>query len=53
MTLNEATQSFQMDFIQRQIDHAQGNVTDAAANMGLHRSNLYRKMKQLGMNAEP
>lgn len=52
MSLNEATQSFQMDYIQRQIDHAQGNVTDAAANMGLHRSNLYRKMKQLGMNAD-
>jgi Nif-specific regulatory protein len=52
MTLNDATQSFQMDYIQRQIDHAKGNITDAAANMGLHRSNLYRKMKQLGMNSE-
>lgn len=52
MSLNEATQSFQMDYIQRQIDHAKGNITDAAANMGLHRSNLYRKMKQLGMNAD-
>jgi len=52
LSLNEATQSFQMDYIQRQIDHAKGNITDAAANMGLHRSNLYRKMKQLGMNAD-
>ena len=52
MSLSDATQSFQMDYIQRQIDHAKGNITDAAANMGLHRSNLYRKMKQLGMNAE-
>jgi len=52
LSLNEATQSFQMDYIQRQIDHAKGNITDAAANMSLHRSNLYRKMKQLGMSAE-
>ncbi len=52
LSLNEATHSFQMDYIQRQIDHARGNITDAAANMGLHRSNLYRKMKQLGMNAD-
>lgn len=52
MTLSDATQEFQMDFIQRQIDAARGNMTDAAANMGLHRSNLYRKMKQLGMNPE-
>ena len=52
LSLNEATQSFQMDYIQRQIDHAKGNITDAAANMGLHRSNLYRKMKQLDMSAE-
>ena len=52
LTLGDATQEFQIDFIQRQIDNAKGNMTEAAANMGLHRSNLYRKMKQLGMNAE-
>ena len=52
LSLNDATQNFQMDYIQRQIDHAKGNITDAAANMGLHRSNLYRKMKQLGMKAD-
>ena len=52
LTLGDATQEFQIDFIQRQIDKAKGNMTEAAANMGLHRSNLYRKMKQLGMNAE-
>ena len=26
-----------------------GNMTLAAARLGLHRSNLYRKMRQLGM----
>ena len=25
-------------------------MTDAAGSLGLHRSNLYRKMRQLGMS---
>jgi len=25
-------------------------MTDAAARLGLHRSNLYRKLKQLGLD---
>ena len=27
-------------------------MTDAAELLGLHRSNLYRKMRQLGMSTE-
>jgi transcriptional regulator with GAF, ATPase, and Fis domain len=50
LPLNEATRQFQCDYIQRHIKRANGNMTDAAARMGLHRSNLYRKMKQLGMS---
>jgi Nif-specific regulatory protein len=49
LALTEATRQFQIDYIRRHIDRARGNMTDAAAKMGLHRSNLYRKMKQLGM----
>ncbi|MFK7767599.1 MAG: sigma 54-interacting transcriptional regulator [Mariniblastus sp.] len=49
LPLTEATRQFQVDYIGRHIDRAKGNMTDAAAKMGLHRSNLYRKMKQLGM----
>lgn len=49
LALSEATRQFQVDYIRRHIDRARGNMTDAAAKMGLHRSNLYRKMKQLGM----
>ena len=49
LPLTEATRQFQCDYIQRHIDRAKGNMTDAAQRMGLHRSNLYRKMKQLGM----
>ena len=51
-SLTDATREFQRDFIQRHIDRARGNMTDAALRMGLHRSNLYRKMKQLGMNTD-
>ncbi|MGI9519324.1 MAG: sigma 54-interacting transcriptional regulator [Pirellulaceae bacterium] len=52
LPLAEATRQFQADYIQRHIKRAQGNMTDAAERMGLHRSNLYRKMKQLGMDQE-
>jgi transcriptional regulator with GAF, ATPase, and Fis domain len=50
LPLAEATRQFQCDYIQRHIDRTKGNMTDAATRMGLHRSNLYRKMKQLGMS---
>ena len=49
--LNEATKQFQVEHIDRAIDSCSGNMTDAAGDLGLHRSNLYRKMRQLGMNA--
>jgi Nif-specific regulatory protein len=47
--LSEATRQFQIAYIQSQVDRARGNMTDAAERLGLHRSNLYRKMHQLGM----
>lgn len=50
LPLTEATRQFQADYIERHIKRANGNMTDAAERMGLHRSNLYRKMKQLGMD---
>ena len=50
LPLAEATRQFQADHIQRAIDAARGNMTDAAARLGLHRSNLYRKMGQLGVS---
>ncbi len=54
LSLAEATDRFQITFIDRQIQLTSGNMTDAARAMGLHRSNLYRKMKQLGMDtADP
>lgn len=50
LTLSDATKQFQCDYIRRHIDRAGGNMTDAAGKLGLHRSNLYRKMRQLGMS---
>ena len=50
-TLSEATRQFQEQYIRQTIDTARGNMTTAAKRLGLHRSNLYRKMRQLGMPA--
>lgn len=48
--LDAATREFQKDFIRRSIKQVNNNMTDAAKLLGLHRSNLYRKMKQLKMS---
>jgi Nif-specific regulatory protein len=52
LPLNAATQRFQAEYVTRQIEAARGNMTTAATRLGLHRSNLYRKMHQLGMHAD-
>jgi len=51
-TLGDATADFQTQYIEAQIMACGRNVTQAAEKMGLQRSNLYRKMKQLGMKSE-
>lgn len=48
--LDKATREFQKDYIRRSIRQVNNNMTDAAKLLGLHRSNLYRKMKQLKMS---
>ncbi|MGI9456470.1 MAG: sigma-54 interaction domain-containing protein, partial [Aeoliella sp.] len=52
LPLQDATHDFQADYIQRTIDQVRGNVTEAAKLLGVHRSNLYRKMRSLGMEAD-
>jgi Nif-specific regulatory protein len=47
--LSEATNRFQQEYIRKAIRRVKGNMSEAARLMGLHRSNLYRKMRQLGM----
>ncbi|TWU62789.1 Transcriptional regulatory protein ZraR [Crateriforma conspicua] len=48
--LTEATRDFQIRHINGVIESVGGNMTAAAEKLGLHRSNLYRKMRQLGMS---
>jgi transcriptional regulator with GAF, ATPase, and Fis domain len=50
LPLADATNKFQSDYIEQTIDRAGGNMSEAAKRLGLHRSNLYRKMRQLEMN---
>jgi Nif-specific regulatory protein len=47
--LSAATSRFQQEYIRRIIRQVDGNISEAARLLGLHRSNLYRKMRQLGM----
>ena len=51
-SLADATKTFQQQYIRKTIDAARGNMSGAAKRLGLHRSNLYRKMRQLEMAAE-
>ncbi len=46
-TLSGATREFQQEYIRQMIDTTKGNMSQAAKRLGLHRSNLYRKMRQL------
>ncbi|MGO9114945.1 MAG: sigma 54-interacting transcriptional regulator [Thermoguttaceae bacterium] len=49
-TLPDATARFQIEYIRRTIEQLGGNMSRAAERLGLHRSNLYRKMRQLGLD---
>jgi len=49
-TLTEATKEFQQQYISQMIETTRGNMSKAANRLGLHRSNLYRKMRQLEMS---
>ncbi len=51
LPLQQATQDFQVEYIQKTIEQVRGNVTEAAKLLGMHRSNLYRKMRSLGMES--
>jgi two-component system, NtrC family, nitrogen regulation response regulator NtrX len=48
-SLQEVREAAERDYIQRKLEEAQGNVSRTAELLGLERSNLYRKMKSLGI----
>ncbi len=48
-SLQEVREAAERKYILKKLTEAQGNVTRAAELLGLERSNLYRKMKSLGI----
>jgi two-component system nitrogen regulation response regulator NtrX len=48
-SLQEARERFEKDFILQKLMEFKGNVSRAAQALGIERSNLYRKIKQLGI----
>ena len=48
-SLQEVRAAAERDYILKKLDETSGNVTRAAEVLGLERSNLYRKMKALGI----
>ena len=48
-SLHEVKEAAERDYILRKLDETGGNVSRASELLGLERSNLYRKMKALGI----
>jgi two-component system nitrogen regulation response regulator NtrX len=48
-SLQEVRAAAERDYILKKLDETKGNVTKTAELLGLERSNLYRKMKALGI----
>ncbi len=48
-SLQEVREAAERDYILKKLEEAKGNVTRTAELLGLERSNLYRKMKSLGI----
>ncbi len=47
--LREMVESAERDLILRALEFHQGHITKMAADLGLERSHLYKKMKALGV----
>jgi two-component system nitrogen regulation response regulator NtrX len=48
-SLQEVREAAEREYILKKLEETGGNVTRTAELLGLERSNLYRKMKTLGM----
>ncbi|HLM59962.1 MAG TPA: sigma-54 dependent transcriptional regulator [Pyrinomonadaceae bacterium] len=51
-SFKEANDAYQREFILHKLAESDGNVSKAADAMGIDRSHLYRRMKNLGINSE-
>ncbi|MFT3745646.1 MAG: sigma-54 dependent transcriptional regulator [Pyrinomonadaceae bacterium] len=50
-SFKEATDAYQREFILHKLAEFEGNVARAAENMGVDRTHLYRRMKNLGIQS--
>ena len=51
-SLQEARSAYEREYIVKKLEESNGNVTRTAEILGLERSNLYRKMKALGIGVK-
>ncbi len=51
-TFKDATDAYQREFILHKLAEFEGNVTRAAEEMGVDRSHLYRRMRNLGIQGK-
>ena len=51
-SLKEARIAYEREYVERTLKAMEGNVTRAAAALGMERSNLHRKMRTLGIRPE-
>ena len=49
LSLREAREHFDKLYFNYQMDKESGNITRVAESMGIERTHLYRKLKQLGI----
>ena len=52
LTLREAREKLERDLVRTALRQAQGNMTRAAEILGMQRPNLYRKMRECGIEPE-
>jgi two-component system, NtrC family, nitrogen regulation response regulator NtrX len=53
LPLREARARFERDYILERLAANAGSLADTARQLGIERTNLYRKMKQLGIPSRP
>lgn len=49
LSLREARENFEREYLKAQIDRFGGNISRTAAFIGMERSALHRKLKSLGV----
>ena len=50
MTLGDLVDQYEREVIRQRVKQMGGHVTNAARSLGLERSHLYKKCKQLGID---